>query len=1188
MTKIFFIGDTHFGKSYPFRRIYELNISERNLDVIKNCEIIVKEAIKEKADFVIFLGDLYDRQNISPTIRRIVRERIFIPLNEHNIKTFIIGGNHDSIRNPKRGADIQELANFSNVEVFTELKSRIIEHNGGRIGLIFLPFIHFDVLVEFAKTKNIPVNVSEHNYIIAQHILEHFIKQTCENKLKECDKRILMGHYYLEGAKIREINNPSSIYGEFKFNRQMVQKDYFNLVIFGHLHLQQTMWNDNRIIIPGSIDQIDLGERNTEKYYSVYDIETDYLEFREIQCRNHLKAEIEIPDNVENLTEYILDNLPQKTDIENSICKIIIQHPKGKDVQIDKKKVDNYFQESFYTDLIYKERPEKKLEGLRDVNLDPKSLYRDFLSQKYSNNAYYEDLKTIGTELLEKEMSLVDLTAKGSLSIKSIDMQHFNKYGKGPNKITFNEDLYVIKGPTGAGKSSILDAITFALFKRNTRKDVGLNLDEILYQNGYVTLEMLIGDSTLTVKRSLKSPKLDIKLDNKPLFLGLRVPEKEKRLEGMIGYDYEGFISSFFIRQQELQIFSALTSSERHERLVKLFKLKIFHNIYKKLKSTLNDFQRDYDNLQGEIIGLGRRVEELPQKENDLKLKTEDLEKKNKGHDYLAKEVQDLRKQIESIQNEASQYANTQNQIEETKKEIETINSEIQSYKDQQTEYTKLREKLKELKGFKEEKAKLEKLKEEIEKHIHEKDLYEAEIKKYNSLMTQTEKQYIDQLKLIKNQINDKEDRLSQLDVDMTKEEAFSIIKNDGILTERLSRLESIEIPMAQEYNDSTRLNDFIPLVKKTQDELLKLQPKQERISKDIFIADELETDRNLLSEQMINTEQKKQDEFEKFNQEIKSLEKTAREKGLYEDFAKKLQLIKLGLEKVQEQEQEKELIEEQLNQKKDYSLLIEKLEKDLIKLNEELETLKKKLKRLETPYQIFLDLSEISGKKQQQFQELETIIKGLNVEIEYITKAINEIKKTEVEIKEIKKKLKKIKDNIEIYTLLREYIFHLNGIPKFAIEKILPAISIRASEILSDLTDGKFNQISFKPLAGTRVGFEIYVFDGEHDREASSYSGGEKTQINAAIRFAIMEKIAEIPDTTGAVFRKSNTILIDEGDLGTLDDETARQRFVDKIFEMKSLFKKIILITHLEDVAEQFPNRIVIGWDRLGNSKIF
>jgi len=90
VTKIYFIGDTHFGKSYPYRKNYTLNISERNLDVIDNCEKIVKAAIKEHADYVIFLGDLYDRKIISPTVRKIVRERIFIPLPENQYEDFKI------------------------------------------------------------------------------------------------------------------------------------------------------------------------------------------------------------------------------------------------------------------------------------------------------------------------------------------------------------------------------------------------------------------------------------------------------------------------------------------------------------------------------------------------------------------------------------------------------------------------------------------------------------------------------------------------------------------------------------------------------------------------------------------------------------------------------------------------------------------------------------------------------------------------------------------------------------------------------------------------------------------------------------------------------------------------------------------------------------------------------------------
>ena len=83
------------------------------------------------------------------------------------------------------------------------------------------------------------------------------------------------------------------------------------------------------------------------------------------------------------------------------------------------------------------------------------------------------------------------------------------------------------------------------------------------------------------------------------------------------------------------------------------------------------------------------------------------------------------------------------------------------------------------------------------------------------------------------------------------------------------------------------------------------------------------------------------------------------------------------------------------------------------------------------------------------------------------------------------------------------------------------------------------------------------------------------------------MESISDIQDTSGAIFRRSNTLIIDKGDLRTLDDDTARQRFVDKILELKTMFKNVFLITHLEDVAEQFPNRIKVGFDKLGKSKI-
>ncbi|TFG14712.1 MAG: hypothetical protein EU531_08935 [Promethearchaeota archaeon] len=1188
MTKIYFIGDIHFGKNYPYNKIYELNISERNLDIINTCKKIITSACQEPADLVIFLGDLYDRQNISPTIRRIIREELFIPLNNSQIPTIIIGGNHDSIRNPKRGADIQELANFPNVEVLTEFTHKIIDSNGIKIGFLFLPYIHFDVLINMARASNIPIAEGLDNYIVAQHIIKNYIKQIYTTRLRNCEKRILVGHYYLNGAKIRETNNPSMIYGEFTFTKEMIQKELFDLVIFGHVHLKQSMWDDERIVIPGSIDRIDMAERNSDKFYCTYEIEKDNLKFHLIETRPMIQDKIVIPDDTDDLTKYILEKLPGKEIVQDAICRIYINPPKGKEVQIEKKQVEEYFATSFHTDLIYTERPSKDDPKLRDINLDSKGLFLDFLEQKYQDHKQYLDLKSKGLELIEKQIQLIDLTAKGSLSIRSVDVQNFNNYGKGSNKITFGEDLYVIKGPTGSGKSSILDAITFALFKKSVRKDVGLKIEEILYKDGYVKLELYIGENLLFIHRGQKNPKLEVKLNRKPIFQGLSIPDKENKLEEMVGYDYEGFTSSFFIRQKELQIFSDITSSERQERLIKLFKLKLFTDIYNKLKDTINDFIRTQDRMEGKISGLGKRVGEIPEKERELQEMKEKYNIKAQVKEKLAKEVQTIKTDLDKVQQDALKFSSTKEQIEETQKKKDDELENIETYKNQQQEILTLKEQLQKMPDYKKKKKELEQQKTLWEEKNSKFDKIKIEISKYLNLISQAKSQYNEQLESISKDLANKKARLKDLETDVTREEAFNLIRDEGTLTERLNRLTRVEIPLAKKFKDEPSINDFNSEVTKTEKELSINKPKQQKITKDIFLVEELSINHKQLRSKFQLIEQKRDEIITSYNNCIKKLNESLVKESLTGDFKEVLTKISNKLKKIEEEQSRREELEQKIFQTKDYSVLIEKTQKDLIEIEIKLNKLKEKASKLKNAHKKYLELTNTFDTKQKELHELEKELSGILVKLEYQTKEIEKLNEEKSKIASIQREITKLKENIVMNTLLREEIFHSNGVPKFAIEKILPAVSIRASEILSDLTDGKYSQISFRPLTGSRVGFDIIVFDGECERDASSYSGGEKTQINAAIRFAIMERIAEIPDTSGAVFRKSKTLFIDEGDLGTLDDETSRQRFVEKILEMKSIFKSIILITHLEDVAEQFPNRILVGWDVEGKSKIF
>lgn len=1185
MTTIFFIADTHFGKKYNFLQDYELGFSERNLDVIENCERIIKTAIEEKPDYVIFLGDVYERQMISPTIRKIVRERIFIPLFENNIQVIILGGNHDSPRNLQKGSDLLELSSFPNVKVITEPQPYIDDD----IGFLFMPYLHFDVLVDIAQKTGIDIPEGKNNYVIAQRIIDNLVEKLHKTELQNCEQNLLIGHYYLDGAKIRETNNPTEIYGEFKFNKQMVHKELFDLVMFGHVHLKQTLWNDDRVVILGSIDRLDFGERDSDKFYCVYEVEEDNLEFREIECRKLMQMKVEVPDNEQAPTEYIIEHLPKKADLTDVLFRLNIVHSRGQEVQISSEKLKDHLSNTFYTDINYKIRPGEDEPHLRDINLDPLNLFKDYLAQKYDEHEHYEELKKEGIELIKKEMSSIGTTAKGPLSIKSVTIRNFNKYGKNSSKIEFEDDIYVIRGPTGSGKSSILDAVTYALFKRSTRRDEGMTIDEILYEGGRLELEVLLGEKILKIIRANPSPRLKIYLDGKELYKGKNMSEKEDKIEEMIGYTYDAFISSFFIRQQELQIFSTLKSSERQERLTELFKLEIFRDITDELKTTIDTMEAKKTELEGEVKAYKKTVEPLSEHKENLKNLKGELAKLNLQLKRKTETLENFDNTLSQLKPKKEKYKNQKVIFEQKQQVLSSNKEEIQESKAKQKKYKQLQEKLKDYKGLTETRNKLDEQKEIFEKKRRKKNDYTNRINTQEEILNTTRRERKSQVRDISQELETISKRLEKLEASFSKKQAFKLLKNIGSLSERLERLTEIEIPMAQDYDDQERLQEFEHLKEETKDSFEKEHPKEDLINEDIFKVEELQSRKQSVEHKL----QTLQTEFDKkqqdIQQKIEELKTKLKQEGLDEDFNGNLIKVKDKLDDIKEKEQEKQEIEKNLEQTKDFSSLIEKLQQDNVELEQELDDLKENLKELKPHYEKYQEIEQQRNDLKESLTELKESIAGRKAEVEGTKEIIKEIEQIQQEVKKTTQAIDQLKFDIEIRKILREDIFHLNGVPSFAIDRILPAISIQASNIVSDLSEGKLNQINFRPVEReNRIGFDICVHDGERERLADTFSGGEKTQINAAIRFAIMERISEIPDTTGAVFRKSDTLFIDEGDLGTLDTDSARQRFVDKIIEMQEIFKKIILITHLEDVAKQFSNQIHIAIDeKTGKSKI-
>lgn len=228
--------------------------------------------------------------------------------------------------------------------------------------------------------------------------------------------------------------------------------------------------------------------------------------------------------------------------------------------------------------------------------------------------------------------------------------------------------------------------------------------------------------------------------------------------------------------------------------------------------------------------------------------------------------------------------------------------------------------------------------------------------------------------------------------------------------------------------------------------------------------------------------------------------------------------------------------------------------------------------------------VEELRSRVEKAVKELATSEEA----VKRLSKQIKDLRTEEATISAAEESLKSLQAKREVFAILKDEVFHKRGVVMFAIDQLLPELEIEASKNLSELTDGRFNKVKLETYEESgRHGVRITVEGVEgkwHD--IGEFSGGERTQINAALRFAIAKELASMPQL-GRSYGKMKTLFIDEGDLGSLDTEVSRDLFVQKLFNIGNSFDKVILITHLTEVAERFPSRMHVSMNDRGESRV-
>ncbi|OGB86206.1 hypothetical protein A3J41_00750 [candidate division TM6 bacterium RIFCSPHIGHO2_12_FULL_38_8] len=155
------------------------------------------------------------------------------------------------------------------------------------------------------------------------------------------------------------------------------------------------------------------------------------------------------------------------------------------------------------------------------------------------------------------------------------------------------------------------------------------------------------------------------------------------------------------------------------------------------------------------------------------------------------------------------------------------------------------------------------------------------------------------------------------------------------------------------------------------------------------------------------------------------------------------------------------------------------------------------------------------------------------------------------------------------------------DGIQALLIEQAIPEIEHETNQILARLTNNQ-TQIFIESLrdlkkGGSKETLDIKISDSFGLRDYEMFSGGEAFRIDFALRIGISKLLARRAGTT------LQTIFIDEG-FGSQDEE-GLQLIMDNIYKIQDDFAKIIIVSHLPEMKEQFPVQFMIEKKRCGST---
>ncbi len=781
--------------------------------------------------------------------------------------------------------------------------------------------------------------------------------------------------------------------------------------------------------------------------------------------------------------------------------------------------------------------------------------------------------------------------------LSRLKLENFKKYSS--FEIEFGEGLIGIIGKNGSGKSTIFEAILFALYgeaKTRGNKELLRNSNASDKDAVVVELEFEFEAVLYRVAREFrgKAMSANAKFYKNGSLTTTGAKEVTNAIVKLTKMSKDAFMHTLFASQKELTSLSTLKNEDRKKMIRKLLGLEKIDFVEKELVEKSRELKREIDAFAEVLLG-----------EEDIKLKQEQIKGSVAAKEALAKEVLSKSEELEHIKNREQQikkeleiFAKTKEQKQKVFSELELLKNsksleilnqvklsaelhELEHKQDElkklspiKTEYTTLQERLKEQEKLKEFYLKKDgilkeqvQLTEQWKKSKTDIHALEKACENYNEFLLNA-KSLETSIAVLQETIKTKHTIENELRAEIAAEQKQIDITNAKIAKLRELGSEgacpTCTRPLLEEYDNV--INSLVTVVNETH--LKKIDEHNKQLQNVVAQKAAFEAEAKVKEKEfsdLINSikviESKLQDlknareyfvhveqKGVKNKEELKELEQYGYDEKLHNG-------IKNSLTAIEAQYKHSLSLETELKR-----LVLVKA--DLENVTKKIEELKATCQNKETEFKLII-YDDVKHK--QQLEEHESILKT----VESKTALLNEIKvqiakiegeiktvqnaldNNEIQLKKVQTKKDDLRDYEKIKTSLSEFKTKLNA-------KVAPRISSIASEMYSQITKGKYQHIEVSN------DFDFFIYDDGKKYPIERFSGGEIDLANLVLRIAISKTLTELSGASSIGFLAFDEVFGSQ-------DETRRMEILEAFHTIKEQYRQIFLISHEMEIKEMF-----------------